>query len=1027
MKRSTKLFGLLGIMFTAILANLLAFYTPVSAAGDIQYVDKAMVIYDGQKYVDENPYDNFREWKRGPSSCASFIRDSDDGNGTENVAKVVIKHNGADGSCVTDSETNNVQMTNTDRRNVNSYRVNDETLFLPIGLKRFGCGDGLGGDVASQSLVKSPSNRLERGRFFKKLPAEDRPNGPKNEYLLVNEDGTLNNKVVLITNSDGTASARIIGICLGIDETQTLFENDIRISVASIPNEWGVDPEADTPTESTNAEVTSEAEPSCAVTSTNPASWALCPIVNGLGDLTDWLFNQFILPLLKVSPIVIEPGTPVFNVWSGFRVIANIILVIVFLLMIFGQAIGGGLVDAYTVKKVMPRIVIGAIGINLSIYLAAIMVDITNVIGNGIGLLITGPFLERQDQNAQEFTIGGLSSVITVVIVILTVGGSIYAIKRAGKRPDAAGPLRKSAFAGVLKSALAWILLFIGIPVAIAAISIFVTLLLRAGIIVLFSVASPIAIALWILPSTEQYFKKWFNMFLRALMVYPIVVIFFAMGDVLAYAFGGNMLDNPDPLGVNGVVAIFAQFIPLFMIGYAFKIAGGVLGAINETIAKRGKQAGEFIKGNEQDPNSLRRRRRDELGDKILAGRERFRDNNLSSKSRTMRGLARLANSGNIDIRRARRTAEEQKYWEALTASGPDDLVRGAFLRQTEDGGWYRLSDVETHEDGNGGFTYTKKEGASEVYGGGEEGRRKAAYWHEKSLAEMGKSKSRMQYALGYELKKAGGNPEKIGSLLGEGVGVHGERDGAAMRSILSTAGLTRKEGGDLATGVGFQYQNQFFHAKHRKWKDGGTNAAGEQVSGHWEYDMDSMMDEVVHMRGDYNAGQLDARTFGVIQDHYEDLQARQAAGERLTGNDIQTMERIEEFATQIDPSQRATAAGGANDLDVVGQDGEGNDIHGLAGYGINGAPVEVMKNVRSLVAAVPQGRRAAAKSRMGIPTQQAGGRPAPRGGERPGDVTAGVAGLGGNRPPAPLPPPQRPPGAPTGLGGDDPNDVGPI
>ena len=123
--------------------------------------------------------------------------------------------------------------------------------------------------------------------------------------------------------------------------------------------------------DSGNADVAGEAdEPSCEVNGTNPLSWGICPIINGMGDLVDWIFDSFIYPLLETPPLVVNPNSGMFKVWSGFRLIANIILVIVFLVMIFGQAIGGGLVDAYTVKKVMPRVVIGAIGINLSIYLS---------------------------------------------------------------------------------------------------------------------------------------------------------------------------------------------------------------------------------------------------------------------------------------------------------------------------------------------------------------------------------------------------------------------------------------------------------------------------------------------------------------------------------------------------------------------------------------------------------------------------------------------------------------------------------
>jgi len=48
-------------------------------------------------------------------------------------------------------------------------------------------------------------------------------------------------------------------------------------------------------------------------------------------------------------------------------------------------------VEAYTLKKMLPRILIAAILINLSIYLVAALVDMSNVFGGGITYLINEP------------------------------------------------------------------------------------------------------------------------------------------------------------------------------------------------------------------------------------------------------------------------------------------------------------------------------------------------------------------------------------------------------------------------------------------------------------------------------------------------------------------------------------------------------------------------------------------------------------------------------------------------------------
>ena len=47
-----------------------------------------------------------------------------------------------------------------------------------------------------------------------------------------------------------------------------------------------------------------------------------------------------------------------YSVWSNFRIYGNIILVIAMLVIVLAETIGGGLIDAYTVRKMLPRILV---------------------------------------------------------------------------------------------------------------------------------------------------------------------------------------------------------------------------------------------------------------------------------------------------------------------------------------------------------------------------------------------------------------------------------------------------------------------------------------------------------------------------------------------------------------------------------------------------------------------------------------------------------------------------------------------
>src|SRR3989344_4953661 len=171
------------------------------------------------------------------------------------------------------------------------------------------------------------------------------------------------------------------------------------------------------------------------------------------------------------------------------------------------------MLDAYTVRKAVPRILIAVIGINLSIYLCVAAIDITNVIGNGLGQLITEPFLKPD-----SFKDAGIENNVSNGIATggLLIGGII-----GGTAVWAAGGL---AVIGALIPFM--------ITVALITLAILFTLVIRQGLLILLTVISPVAIALFVLPGTEKYFKQWLDLFIKTLIVYPIIAAIFAVSTV---------------------------------------------------------------------------------------------------------------------------------------------------------------------------------------------------------------------------------------------------------------------------------------------------------------------------------------------------------------------------------------------------------------------------------------------------------------------------------------------------------------
>src|SRR5690606_24872137 len=123
-------------------------------------------------------------------------------------------------------------------------------------------------------------------------------------------------------------------------------------------------------------------QPSCQSTVGGELSWIACPVssllINVLDALAEWLSS-----LLQVKPLTTSDAA--YSVWSSMRNIALGLFVIAVLIVVFGQSLG---IDAYTVKRLAPRLGVAAIGIMLSYFIVSIMIDLFNVFGKGMYTLM---------------------------------------------------------------------------------------------------------------------------------------------------------------------------------------------------------------------------------------------------------------------------------------------------------------------------------------------------------------------------------------------------------------------------------------------------------------------------------------------------------------------------------------------------------------------------------------------------------------------------------------------------------------
>lgn len=380
-----------------------------------------------------------------------------------------------------------------------------------------------------------------------------------------------------------------------------------------------------------------DAEPTCEL-GPNPLGWIVCPIINGALRAIDAIFVHFIDPFLRISPLTTQDDDIVYQIWKGFRTIGNIVLLFALLFAVFGQSIGGGMVDAYTIKKIAPRILAAAILLNLSYFIVSFMVDIGNILGRGIGQIITAPI---GDEALFNFKLGGLSeSILGVGIIAGIIGGigPFLATVAGVGAVVATGPLAAGALLlGVLAVAL---------PAILIVLAVFITLILRQAIVLLMAIISPVALALWAVPGADKYTKSWFNTLLKAILVYPIVVAIFAIANVLAYILLNTGIDNTSATrnAVADLAAIIVLIAPMAMIPFSFKIAGGIMGSVSGFVMGSRGKIDTLVRGDKHNQHS-RFYKKDDKGNVLhgLGGRisgdsgQRYRDTKKTATERLYR------------------------------------------------------------------------------------------------------------------------------------------------------------------------------------------------------------------------------------------------------------------------------------------------------------------------------------------------------------------------------------------------------
>ena len=330
----------------------------------------------------------------------------------------------------------------------------------------------------------------------------------------------------------------------------------------------------------TDSGATSESAETCAI---DGVGWVICPVASFLGKVNDGAYAvaEKLLIFTVPNPFSTDPKlNAIYAIWNAMRNVANVMFVIAFFAVIFSQATSMG-ISAYGIRKMLPRIVVAAILVNLSYYICIFGIDVSNIIGAGFDGII-------KSATAQVSSVPARSTWETV-------GSTVIAAQATGFALGTAALV--AYFATGLFAALA-------VSGLLAIVITILLLLMRHALLIMLIILSPLAFVAYILPNTESLFDKWRKGFISLLVMYPLIALLFAgarvASDVILMTHQGSASTGGKVDTFYMLMALGVLTIPLFGVPWIVKFSGGALarfaGVVNNRskgLVDRARKAGE--------------------------------------------------------------------------------------------------------------------------------------------------------------------------------------------------------------------------------------------------------------------------------------------------------------------------------------------------------------------------------------------------------------------------------------------------
>jgi hypothetical protein len=310
--------------------------------------------------------------------------------------------------------------------------------------------------------------------------------------------------------------------------------------------------------------------------------WIICPVMRFMAKVTDQAYG-IVSYMLTTPALSSDTNSPMYKAWAIMRNFANVAFVIAFLIVIYSQITGVG-VSNYGIKKLLPRIIVAAILVNVSYWICAIAVDLSNILGSSLYGLLEGAsnrlFVDGKSYLGSGG--GGIWDALTVGIIGVA---ATVAILYAGL----------SVLLPILLAAL------VAIVVAVVALT------LRQALIIILIVISPLAFVAYLLPNTESWYKKWRGLLQTLLLMFPIIAVIFGGSALASKIIMSTAGDNV----VLQVMGAGITIIPLIVAPAFMKKAGDVLGKLgindpSKGLVDRAKKGAAGYRSNRQQLRDAR-------------------------------------------------------------------------------------------------------------------------------------------------------------------------------------------------------------------------------------------------------------------------------------------------------------------------------------------------------------------------------------------------------------------------------------